>query len=64
MVHNDRVDAVLAIAIRDAIKGHEIASGTLIRERVESCLATALAICKEDRTNMYEWIDALRSTKR
>lgn len=58
--HEDRVIAVLREAVRQATKEHSAASGPLIRERVESCLTTALAKCKEDRLELYEMIDAER----
>lgn len=60
MTHNQRAEAVLSLAISIATKGHTAASGSLIRQRVESCLATALAMCKEDALEMYERIDAVR----
>lgn len=60
MTHNERVEAVLSLAVSDATKGYKAAAGSLIRERVESCLITALAICKEDWQDMFERIDIAR----
>lgn len=48
------------MAVRECTKGHSAASGSLIRKRVESCLASALAICQEDAFEMYERIDKVR----
>lgn len=60
MTHTEKAEAVLLLAIRQATKGKEMASGPLIREHVESCLSTALATCKEDRYDMYKLIDEAR----
>jgi rubrerythrin len=60
MTHEERASAVLELAIRESVKGHKAASGPLIRERVESCLSTALARCKEDMSEMYQMIDSVR----
>ncbi len=58
--HYERVDIVLQVAIRESIEGHKIASGPLIRKRVEHCLASALAVCQDDAVEMYERIDKVR----
>lgn len=55
--HNDRSMEVLKTAIRLATEGYEAASGPLICQRIESCLTTALAMCKEDRVEIYDMID-------
>ena len=60
MTHTERANAILSLAISDATKRHTAASGSLIRQRVESCLTTALAMCKEDALEMYKRIDEAR----
>lgn len=60
MNHINRSEAVLSLAIRIATRGYESASGPLIRQRVESSLSTALAMCKEDPQEMYKLIDKER----
>ena len=58
--HAERADAVLAEAIRQCTDGYSAASGSLIRKRIETCLATALATCQEDAIDIYERIDEER----
>lgn len=60
MSHTKRAKAVLSLAIYKAIRGHRMSAGSLIRERVDSCLSTALAMCREDRQEMYKLIDDAR----
>ena len=60
MSHIERAESVLLLAINEATEGHTAASGALIRGRVESCLSTALARCKEDPQEIYRLIDAAR----
>jgi hypothetical protein len=60
MSHVDRVEAVLDTAVREATKGYSAAASSLIRSRVESCLVSALATCKEDPVDMHARIDVER----
>ena len=62
--HYQRASAVLDEAIRQAVEGHILASGPLIRQRVESCLSTALARCREDPIEIYDLIDEERERQR
>ena len=62
MTHYERAETVLLLAVREATKKHTAASGSLIRQRVESCLSTALARCKEDPLELYKLIDDARDT--
>lgn len=59
--HADRVNAVIEKALQQSVRGYSAAASSLIRERMESCLATALATCKEDRAPMHKRIDKARS---
>ena len=61
MSHLERSSKLLLLAIKEATKGYEAASGSLIRKRAESSLSTALAICKEDAVDIYKLIDEART---
>ena len=63
MTHEERASAVLQTAIRVSVSGLSAASGSLIRARVESCLTTALARCREDVKQINQMIDLERESK-
>ena len=60
MSHLSKAKSVLSLAVREATRGYPAASGAFIRQRVESCLSTALAMCKEDTSDLYKMIDEAR----
>ena len=64
MTHQDRAEAVLTTAVRECVKGLPAASASMIRQRVQSCLETALAMCKEDASEIHERINKEREHPR
>lgn len=64
MTHEERAAAVLETAIRVSVKGLDAAAASMIRGRVESCLSTALARCKEDAGQMHQMIDVERQLQK
>ena len=63
MSHCERAESVLLLAVRECTQDYPAASAPFIRQRVESCLATALAICKEDPAEIHDLIDKAREAK-